>query len=409
MSGFVELRIGSQGEPVGRFWDWGTRYGESYAFLLGKRDLYYGEDEAAFTRELQRRLKVPVTGRFDATTAVAARYIKAADAPAGSDVGGDRRPITIYTAPGSGAPWWMGPSFELGEHCRKVLRINHQPIGFPIGGYMGLMGGDPGLSYLDVIAAQYHELKRLLETSTDVQDALARRRSDRRAPVAVELWFSGYSQSADGMLEALVLLFGDGAPFEVLRDRINGVIVFGNPATAVTGIARKMFPTWLNQLTLHVNRRNDFYAVATDQIRPLFYEWFIRAETELPFVVYTAQIIIPAMLNLISPFLGGLGGGAFSGLMSNVTTGALSAATGVGTDLIGPVVGQMSTAKTKPNPELIELLSVRGLLTSLPDMIKLIAALPGLQAHGEYHLPASEFQGRTGIQVGCDIVNAYRR
>ena len=58
---------------------------------------------------------------------------------------------------------------------------------------------------------------------------------------------------------------------------------------------------------------------------------------------------------------------------------------------------------------MIELLSPTGVLTNIPGLIQLIAALPGLQAHGEYHLPKSEFNGRTGIQVGCDIVAAFRR
>ena len=39
--------------------------------------------------------------------------------------------------------------------------------------------------------------------------------------------------------------------------------------------------------------------------------------------------------------------------------------------------------------------------------IALVGALPGLQAHGEYHVPKPEFGGRTGIQVGCDLVRTF--
>jgi hypothetical protein len=38
-----------------------------------------------------------------------------------------------------------------------------------------------------------------------------------------------------------------------------------------------------------------------------------------------------------------------------------------------------------------------------------LAALPGIQTHGEYHLTKPEFGGRTGVQVGCDILTAFRR
>jgi hypothetical protein len=42
-------------------------------------------------------------------------------------------------------------------------------------------------------------------------------------------------------------------------------------------------------------------------------------------------------------------------------------------------------------------------------VIRTLASLPGIQTHGEYHLPKPEFGGRTGIQVGCDILAAFRR
>jgi hypothetical protein len=58
------------------------------------------------------------------------------------------RPIWCYSAPGSGVPWWVGPPFDLGEWCKATLNLNHQPVGYDIGGYLGFMGGDPSLSYL---------------------------------------------------------------------------------------------------------------------------------------------------------------------------------------------------------------------------------------------------------------------
>lgn len=73
--------------------------------------------------------------------------------------------------------------------------------------------------------------------------------------------------------------------------------------------------------------------------------------------------------------------------------------------LLGGVLGSTEA----PNPKLIELLSVQGLLTSLPDLIGLIGALGGLQVHGDYYAPKSEFNGRSGLQVGYDIIAGFRR
>lgn len=396
MTARLPLRLGSsdaRGDDVTHWQRWAKQYAEAYADIMGPVDGYYGNSDAAFTREMQRRLSLPQTGEFDETTAGRVGYAGHTADP--------RRPIWIYTAPGSGADWWVGPSFELGEWCKKVLKLNHQPVGYPKGGYLGLMGGPPDLSYLDVIRGLAVELRRLLRANPDVQEAMVARRRDRAVTVEVELWFSGYSQSADGMEDALEVLFGDGGEFELIRDRINGVIQFGNPSKDKTGIARKTRAPWLRSLVRNITTTGDFYAEANDDIRPLFYEWFIRAETEIPFVVYSAQIIIPALLNLVAPFLGGLA--------SPLAVPILAGATGVSAGLLGSVIGGVLGAKERPNPKLIELLSIQGVLTNIPQLIALLAALPGLRAHGEYHLPKPEFNGRTGIQVACDLVAAFRR
>lgn len=300
------------------------------------------------------------------------------------------RNIWFFSAPGSGAPWFVGPSFEVGEWCKTTLGLNHQPIGYPIGGYMGLMGGDPGLSYNEVIHEQYLSLKHLLDTNPHVQDALRRVRAG--LDTDIEFWFSGYSQSADGMEDALVLLFGDGGPYESLRSRINGVIQFGNPSKKGTGIARKARPDWLYRLVHDITTRGDFYAEATDEIRPLFYAEIVTAETSLSFAGHILKIAIPVLTNLMGALFG-------------VSVGGL---------LKLPIVEAAATdAAQRPHEEvddaLIDLLSVKGLLNNAIPLIGLLFALPGLQAHGEYHLPKPEFRGLTGIDVGRGIVANFRR
>lgn len=329
------------------------------------------------------------------------------------------RPIWFYTAPGSGAPWWVGPAFDTGEWVKAVLHLQHQPVGYPIGGYMGLMGGDPKYSYLDVIGMLDAELERLLDANPDVQRAMAARRADPRAVVDVELWFSAYSQSADGMKKSVARLFGPGGKYALIRDRINGLILFGDPTrqkgrTKVGntppgwGIARWIAPEWLEALTWSITVESpgapDFYAACDDEIRPLFYDWFVKADTELPFIIYTAQIIIPALLNLIAPFLGGL-----AGLSNPLAVPILSSASGLGPDIVGSMLGGILGTHEQPDPKLIEFLSIQGVLTNLPVLIKLLMALPGVAAHGDYYSPRAEFGGRGGVQVACDIVAGFRR
>lgn len=393
----LPFKIGSSGAEITAWQKWAKNYAKAYADILGPVDGYYGNSDAAFTREMQRRLGVPQTGQFDGVTAARVGYRAAGVAPAPTA----KRPIWFYSAPGSGANWDVGPSFEVGRWCADNLNINHQPIGFPKGGYLGLMGGDPTFSYNEVIAAEGVELERLIATNPDLNNP------------NVEFWFSGYSQSADGMEDAVVRLFGDGGRFAHLRPRINGLIQFGNPSKQTTGIARKQRPDWLYKLVKNVTTTGDFYAEVplTDKIRPTFYAAIVKAEMELPFFVYILKIAVPIiiewaakLLPIFGPLLGGFGP------MVQLALGTLNGLQGMGNNpLLGNLLGQAgSIDASDPVPgEMLALLSPTGVLQNIPGLIALVGALPGLVAHGEYHLPKPEFGGRTGIQVGCDLVRTY--
>ncbi len=382
------LKVGSNGPEVTAWQQWFNKKYKAYAPPV---DGYYGYSDRDATKELQRRLGIPVTGEFDDLTAQKSGY-KTLPAPA-------HRPIWIYTAPGSGAPWNVGPSFEVGRWAQDVLKINHQPIGFPMGGYLGLLGGDSKLSYLEVIAAEKAELRRLIQTCPDLNNP------------NVEFWFSGYSQSADGMVRAVVELFGDGGEFAHLRSRINGLLLFGNPArqrgsgtAAGWGIARDIYPKWVNDKTIDITTTGDFYACVpdSDQIRPAFYDIIIQAESELPFFVHVLKIAVPVILGY-TPVLG---------LFGPLGVAAVSVLAGLGSavPLLTSLMGQAGSAEDEEiDRKLIEMLSITGLIKNVPALIGLVAALPGLQAHGEYHLPKPEFKGRTGIQVACDFMAAFRR
>lgn len=320
------------------------------------------------------------------------------------------RPIWCYSAPGSGVPWNVGPPFDLGERCRLVLHLQHQPVGYPIGGYMGFMGGDPKYSYNDIIRLEGAELERLLGINPDVEKAMAARRANPTAAVALELWFLGYSQSADGMKRAVERLFGPGGPYELIRDRINGLVLWGDPAKPVTGIARLVYQpaAWVTALTHSITNESptpDFYAEATDNIRPLFYEWIVQAATSLSFIEYSAKIVIPAMLGLVAPFLGSGPAALTNPLAVPILAGASGLAPGLMSTLVGGVLG----SSEEPDPKLIQFLSVQGILTNLPALLGLLAAMPGIGVHGDYYAPKPEFGGKSGFDVGFDIIAGFRR
>lgn len=396
------LRKGSQGPEVKLLAEVAVRRFASYAKEFDgsplKADGYFGLGEEAFVRNWQGRSKLPVTGILSE-----AQYLsiigKGGPQNGGGTVVIGRRKIWMITAPGSGANWDQGPSFQLGLRVERELKINHQPLYFQKGGYLGFMGGDPKFSYVDVTWDQYLSLKHNLEQNPDINDP------------AFELWLSGYSQSADGMEDAVEMLFGDGGfvhpgdptqtpaapgPYRHLRSRINGVIQFGNPSTERTGIARKVRPPWLAALIRNVNYPNDFYAVATDSIRPPMYAVIIKAEMELPFFVHVMKIamkVIAGMVPIFGGILGPLGPTVVAGMAG------ISALT----PMLGGLMGQASAADEQVDRDLEEMFSITGLIKNVPAIISLVGALPGLQAHGGYEFDPAM------MQRSYDVVAGYRR
>ena len=343
------------------------------------------------------------------------------------------RPIWIYSAPGSGASWWEGPPFEVGEYGRTVLDFNHQPIGYPIGGYLGLLGGDPSLSYNQVIADEAAELTRLLGLNPDVQAALAKAQAAQSAGVPVEwvtgedleLWFTAYSQSGDGMVVAVCALFGAGGQYELLQSRINGLLIFGNPARQPlpdkvgnnapgSGISRKVFPAWINDLTWSITATTpdgpDFYAACNDEIRPLFYEVIVEANTSFSFFEHVCMLVIPILINTFAPFLGPLGA-----LADGIVVPLLTAVTGLSGGLVSQAVtaskpdGEIDPTDAEVQAKLTALFTAQGIITNIPALITLVSDLGGIQSHGTYDDPHHEFGGRTGVQVATDVMDAFRR
>lgn len=421
----TELKIGTQGSEVLKFYDYFTKWATSYSFLLGTRDGYYGNNEAAFTKELQRRLGLPITGVFGDAEAVRTGY-KFSSAPPMK-----RRKIWIYTSPGSGASWDIGPSFELGRLCADILKLNHQPVSFQKGGYLGLLGGDSRFSYLDVIWDQCKSIEWLLDNNPDVREAYtqARVEAEKLMPgveinslsdstlaqiaskLEFETHFSGYSQSADGVEEALEYLFGDpgyvhpgdktstlsSGKYRLLRHCVKLVVQFGNPSTKGTGIARKTRSDWLDKKVRNVNKADDFYAKVPsgDKIRPAFYAIIIEAETELPFFAHVLRIAVPIILQYVAPIAG------FFGPLGQIAVASL-AGLNAGLPLLTGMFGYAGSEKDKEiDDRIINILKPTGILQNVPGLIQLIGQLPGLQHHGEYF--------KDDIKQAYDHIASFRR
>lgn len=405
----MTLQLGDTGDLVAKWRHVMAAMFRGYATTLGPLDpgSVFGARAVAWQEEYERRTGQTVDGIVSDQDLADLKIVL------------PHRPIWIYSGPGSGVPWNIGPPFDIGEWAKRVLNINHQPVGTDIGGYMGLMGGDPANSYNDIIGQEATEIERLLDLNPDVQAAMAARRIDPQAKVDVELWFTAYSQSADGFKRAVNKLFGDGGKYQLIRDRINGLLLCGDPSrqpgkTKVgnnpvgCGIARWVAPAWLEALTWSITVETpapDFYAACDDEIRPLFYAWFVKANSKLPFFVYTGQIIIPALLNFVAPFLGG----GMSALKSPLAVPLLAGASGAPANVISTLLGGVAGSTEAPDPKLIQLLSIQGILTNLPAMLKLLMDLPGIAAHGDYYTPRAELGNRNGVQVACDVMAAFRR
>lgn len=432
-----ELKVGYSGQSYYPWYDWAFKYAQSYNFLLGKRDGYFGENEASFVREMQRRKGIVIDGIFGDRTAAAVGYKWPGSATPPVVV--TRRKIWIYTFPGSGADYWFGPSHDLGEKCKKILNINHQPVKFIKGGYLGFLGGDSKFSYVEVTWNQCKSLEWLLDNNPDAQEALGlalryceshgwnnpEEISDAQlVEVAQALEFefhlSGYSQSADGGEDAAEWLFGDSGyvhpgdktktpstgKYRLLRHCLKRVVQFGNPSTEGTGIARKSRPGWLRSKIRNINKPDDFYAKvpATDKIRPIFYGVIIHAEMELPFFVHVLRIAVPVitewgakLLPIFGPLLGGFGPMVQMGL------GTLQGLQGINNiPLFGNLMGQAgSSLDQKTTNEMIELLKPTGVFDNIPGLIGLVGAVPGLQSHGMY--------GPADVDAAYHHIASFRR
>lgn len=425
------LKLGSQGPDITALDVAAVKRYKSYAFEIDgrtplKADGYYGRGEQAFVTAWQTRMHRPVTGTLSADEF---NFIVHGTAfPVISNVNDT---TWLYSSPGSGADYDVGPSFEIGVYAEQRYGIKHQPVQFAKGGYLGFLGGDPTFSYIDVTYDQYMSIKWLLDNNPTVQATMVLINGGMSAAAAIaqtrlKLIFSAYSQSADGLEDALEILFGDGGfkipktgeiapegPYKAIRGAIRRIIQFGNPSRQQNapmsgvvgwnptgwGISRKIRPAWMRPITVSITNPNDFYADVPDdeKIRPLFYGEIVESKMSLPFFVHVLNVAVPIIMEDI-PVVGGL-----LGPFAPIVVAGMAGLNAF-LPLLTGLMSQMSTGgdvyDKAIDAQITQLLSVSGIVNQIPELITMVGDLPGLQNHGMYDSPFAELGGLSGVQVG---------
>src|SRR5258707_364201 len=115
----MALKLGDTGVLVAKWRHVMTAMFRGYAATLGPLNpgSVFGDRAKAWQEEYERHTGQTVDGVVSDQDLADLKIVL------------PHRPIWIYSAPGSGAPWNIGPAFDVGEGAKLVLNINHQPIG----------------------------------------------------------------------------------------------------------------------------------------------------------------------------------------------------------------------------------------------------------------------------------------
>lgn len=429
MTARLPLKIGSsdqKGDDVTHWQKWATVYAKSYVILMGPVDGFYGTSDGAFTFEMKRRLiaaghALVLNNIFDAETAKIVGYKGRVEGGA-VDTGKRRNGAWNYNMPGSGADRTVGPAHQVAVHADKVHGIRDQGVDFAQGGYMGFMGGDAKLSFVESNQDMGKSLYQMHDANPDLQNLLRQHRAGKPITQDLDLFYGAYSKSATGIWNWLEEAFGPGGRYHEAAGWIRFVYNFGDPSKQPApkdggspgwfppgrGIDRRDRPQWLKDKVVSITNPLDFYAVVPDNdpIRPLFFEEIITADAELPYFVHLLNIGIQSAAQWIPVF------GPILKTFSPAATSMLALGanlTPMLTNQLGGLMGQAQNANhdTDVDKKLIEMFSMQGLIKTMPALIGLIQALPGLQNHGMYHVPFPELNNRSGEQVGRDLFDLF--
>lgn len=199
----LPYKLGDHGPEITSWQQWFDRAYESYAPPI---DGYYGNDEVAAVSEMQRRLHLPVTGVFDATTSQLARY--KAPPPV--------LPI-FFTVEGHLSNMFAGPVADTATQLEREGLCHHQPIGYNNGALP--FDNDSGVK----------ELARLV--GAPVMD------NGVPFPEGTKWSLGIFSQGAIVGYDFYEQYLAPGRPLEWRENDRLGTLAYGNPCRATDSIA----------------------------------------------------------------------------------------------------------------------------------------------------------------------------
>jgi hypothetical protein len=209
----LPYKPGSHGPEIEYWQAWFKREYRAYA---PPNDGYYGNQEVAAVKEMQRRLDLPETGEFDAITASRAGY--APPAPG-------LRPI-MFTVEGHTANMFAGPVADTGRQLEAEGLCHHQPIGY-----------NNGPIPFDN-ASGVNELVRLV--GSEVMDNLV------PFPKGTPWSLGGFSQGGIVICDFYFDYLAPGKPLDWRTPDLKGVLAYGNPGRQTGSIADWARP-WIKE------------------------------------------------------------------------------------------------------------------------------------------------------------------
>ena len=200
----LPYKLGSSGPEIEYWQSWFKR---KYASYAPPKDGYYGNEDAAAVKEMQRRLNMTQTGIFDVATANRAGYV----APAPGLL-----PI-MFTVEGHMSNMFFGPAADTATVLEAEGVCRHQPIGY-----------NNGPIPFDN-ASGVRELARLI--AQPYMDNLV------PFPQGTPWALGGFSQGGIVISDFYFDYLAPGKPLAWRTPDLKGVLAYGNPCRQTDSIA----------------------------------------------------------------------------------------------------------------------------------------------------------------------------
>lgn len=213
----LPYKLGSSGPEIEYWQAWFQRKFASYA---PPKDGYYGNEDAAAVKEMQRRYGLTITGIFDEVTANRAGYVPPAP---------NLRPI-MFTVEGHLSNMFAGPVADTATQLEKEGVCYHQPIGY-----------NNGPIPFDN-ASGVKELARLI--GAQFMDNLI------PFPTGTPWSLGGFSQGGIVISDFYFDYLAPGKPLSWRTPDLKGVLAYGNPCRQTDSIA-PWATSWVHMTGTH--------------------------------------------------------------------------------------------------------------------------------------------------------------